>query len=426
MNYKKTKLKNGLRIITVPMKGTETVTVMVMVGVGSRFETEKEAGISHFIEHMMFKGTQKRPNYLDIAEELDSVGGESNAYTGKDRTAYYAKVDAKHIDTALDVISDIFLNSKFDEDEIKKESGAIIQEINMYEDVPMRNVGELFEGLLYWDNPLGRYIAGSKKTVASLKRKNFINYVSRFYLANDTVVCVAGKFNDKSVIRKVEKYFSSMEKGDKPEAKNVEERQEKPSMKIKFKKTDQTHLVLGVRAYPEDHKDRYILKVMSVILGGNMSSRMFSEIREKRGLAYYVHTNVEAYSDCGYIETSVGVEHKNVNLAIQTILGEYKKISIEKVGEKELKKAKEYIKGTAVMHLESSDAVASFFITQEIKRKKIMTQEEIFDKIDKVTPNDIVRVAKNIFVDSKLNLAIIGPHKNKAELQALLKLNSYK
>jgi len=421
MNYKKTTLKNGLRIITAPVKGTATATVMVMVGVGSRYESAREAGLSHFIEHMLFKGTQKRPTYLQIAEELDAIGGESNAFTGKDKTAYYAKADAKHMETALDVIADMYLNSTIEEAEIKKESGTIIQEINMYEDSPMRNAGNIFEQLMYPDNALGGDIAGSKKTVASFKRKDFVEYMEKFYVANDTVVCVAGKFNEKRTIAQIEKYFAGMRKGKKPIAEKIVEAQSQAEAKIKFKKTDQSHLVLGVRAYDENHKDRFVLSVMSVILGGNMSSRIFGEVREKRGLAYYVRTNIDSYQDCGYLATSAGVEHKNLALAVETILGEYKKIATEAVTTEELQKAKDYIKGRSIMNLESSDEVAMFLIEQEIDKKKIMTVAEIFARIDKVTASDILRVARDIFKEKGLNLAVIGPHKDSKKIQAILK-----
>jgi len=422
MNYKKTILKNGLRIITAPVKGTQTATVMVMVGVGSRYETEKEAGLSHFIEHMFFKGTQKRPTYTEISEELDSIGGESNAFTSKNRTAYYAKVDAKHIEVALDVISDIYLNSKVEEEEIKKEKGAILQEINMREDMPMSVVDELFENLLYKNNPLGRDTIGLKKTVASFTRKNFMQYMERFYLANNTVVCVAGKFNEKDIIQRIGKYFSSMKKAQKPGMKKVIENQKQAAIKIKFKETDQTHFILGNRAYDENHKDRFVLSLISVILGGNMSSRLFAEIREKRGLAYYVRTSTNLYEDCGYLGTQAGVEHKNLEEAVKIIVQEYKKMATEAVSKKELQRAKDYIKGRSVMNLESSDEVAGFLIDQEIKKKKIMTPEEIFARIDKVTVSDILRVAGDIFQEKILNLAIIGPHKDSKKLVNLLKL----
>lgn len=422
MHYKKHTLKNGLRIILAPMQETQTATVLVMIGVGSRYEKESEAGLSHFIEHMMFKGTKKRPTALHISEELDAIGGEFNAFTSKDVTVYYAKTDSKHLKTALDVIADIYLNSKLDSLEIEKEKGTIIQEINMREDNPMGDVGDVFEKLLYKKNSLGRYVIGYKKTVASFQRKNFIDYLKRFYVANDTVVAVAGKFNELEVITQLKKYFRQMKKGQKPLLRKIAEKQKSPAVEIKFKKTDQTHFSIGNRTYPENHKDRFVLGLLSIILGGNMSSRLFIEIREKRGLAYYVRTNNENYQDCGYLTTQAGVEHENFALAVATILQEYKKIATEKVTEKELQRAKDYIKGKSVMGLESSDEVAMFFIAQEIRKQKILTIQEIFQRIDKVTSSDILRVAKDIFRTDKLNLAVIGPHKNQAKLEALLKI----
>jgi len=422
MQYKKTKLKNGLRIITVPMKDTQTATVVVMVGVGSRYETDKEAGLSHFIEHMFFKGTEKRPTTLDISEELDAVGGEFNAFTSKDKTGYYAKVDSKHLSVALDVVSDMYLNSKIEEGEIKKESGTIIQELNMYEDMPMQKVGEVYEEMLYKKNPLGREIIGTKKTIASFKRKDFIDYMSRFYVANDTVVCVAGKFDEKKITKEIERYFSNMARGKKAAIQKVKENQKQNELKIKFKKTDQTHFVVGVRAYHENHQDRFALSLLSIILGGNMSSRLFIEVREKKGLAYYVRTAGDSFEDCGYLATQAGVEHKNLKLALETILKEYKKITTQEVSAKELRNAKDYIKGKSVMGLEASDEVAMFFIDQEVRKKRIMTMEEIFSKIEKVTIKDILRVAKDIFQNKNLNLAVIGPHKNSGEIKNILTL----
>lgn len=422
MKFKKTVLKNGLRIITVPMKETQTATVVIMVGVGSRYESKKEAGLSHFIEHMFFKGTKKRSTYLHIAEELDSIGGEHNAFTAKDVTGYYAKTDAKHIKTALDIVSDIYLNSKIDAGEIEKEKGTIIQEINMYEDTPMSDVGNVYDGLIYRGNSLGREIIGRKKTVGSFKRENFVNYMNRFYVAGDTVVSIAGRFNEREILEKIKKYFSGMTKGKKPNFKKIVEKQKKPQVKIKFKKTDQTHLIIGNRAYHENHNDRFALSLLSIILGGNMSSRLFVEVREKRGLAYYVRTGIDSYNDCGNISTQAGVEHKNLEETIKVILKECGKISSEKVEKKELQRAKDYIKGRSVMGLEASDEVAMFFVDQELKRKKIMTIDEIFKKIDRVTTDDILRIAKDIFRSNKLNLAVIGPHNNSKRLETILKL----
>lgn len=422
MNYKKTTLPNGLRILTVPMKNTETVTVVIMIGVGSRYETEREAGLSHFIEHMMFKGTKKRPTTLDISETLDSIGGEFNAFTSSDRTAYYAKVDAKHINVALDVISDMFLNSKMEEAEIEREKGTIIQEINMIEDAPMMDVEIVLGNLLYKKNPLGRHVAGFKKTVSAFKRKDFIDYLNRFYVANDSVVCIAGKFNKKKTLNLAKKYFSGMKKGVKPKYEKVVENQKESELMIKQKNTDQTHFLLGSRAFDFNHKDRFALGLLSIILGGNMSSRLFIEVRERRGLAYHVRTSVDAFEDCGYLATQAGVNHDKLEITIETILNEYRKIATEKVGKKELQNAKDFIKGKSVMGFESSDEVAMFFVDQEAKKKKIMTLPEIFKNIDKVTENDILRVAKEIFQNKKLNLAVIGPHKDGKKLEKILKL----
>ncbi|EKE16495.1 MAG: processing protease [uncultured bacterium] len=423
MTYKKTTLKNGLRIITVPMKGTETVTVMVAVGVGSRYESEKEAGLSHFIEHMLFKGTKKRPSTLAISEELDSIGGEFNAFTSKDRTAYYAKVDAKHIEKALDVVADIYLNSKLEQEEIDREKGTILQELNMYEDTPLRKVGDEFENLLYAKSSLGREIVGSKETIKKFSRKDFVRYMNKFYLSNDTVVCVAGKINEETVIDEVKKYFDGMRESIKPKTKKVTENQKEPQIRLKFKKTDQTHFIVGTRSYHQNHPDRFVLGLLATILGGSMmSSRLFIEVRERRGLAYYIRTSADAYQDCGYIATQAGVEHKNLKLALKTILEQYNKIANEKVSEKELQRAKDYIKGRSVMGFEASDEVAGFFIDQEIHREEILTLEDIFKKIDAVTAEDILRVAKDVFQQKKLNLAVIGPHKNEKEFLKIMKV----
>jgi predicted Zn-dependent peptidase len=422
MNYKKTNLKNGLRIITVPMQETQTVTVVAMVGVGSRYESEKEAGLSHFIEHMFFKGTEKRPTALSISEELDAIGGEFNAFTSKDSTGYYVKVDAKHIDTALDVVSDMYLNSKIEEVEVDKERGTIIQELHMYEDMPMRSVGDVFESLLYPGTFLGRDIIGYKKTIENFKRKDFLAYIKKFYLSGDTVICVAGKFDEKKIVDQIKKYFHEMLDGKKPQIKKVKEVQKVPAVKIKFKKTDQTQLIVGVRAYDLYSEKRFALSLLSIILGGNMSSRLFIEVRERRGLAYYVRTNTESFEECGYLATQAGVEHKNLVLALETILAEYKKIAVERVSEKELQKAKDYIKGKMVMGMEASDEVAMFFVGQELARKEILKREDIFKRIDSVTTGNILSVAKEIFQNKRLNLAIIGPHKNSEKLQRMLSI----
>ena len=422
MQYKKTKLKNGLRILTVPMKETQTATVIIIVGVGSRYEKESEAGLSHFIEHMLFKGTEKRPTTQIISEELDAFGGEFNAFTSKDKTLYYAKVDSKHIHNAFDIISDMFLNSKIEPKEIERERGTITQEINMYEDDPRRSVVDEFEKLLYKNDALGREIIGYKKTVAKFKRNDFAKYIKEHYHAGNTVICVAGKFDEKKIIADTKKYFGKFYKKNMPKIKEVKESQQKPAVRIKFKKTDQTHFVIGNRAYRRGHKDRYALSLLGVILGGNMSSRLFIEVRERRGLAYSVHTGGDTYQDCGYIATQAGVEHKNLEKTISVILDEYKKIATEKVSQKEIQKAKDFLKGRGVMGFEASDEVAMFYVDQEINKEKIMNLKEVFAKIDAVTANDILRVAKDIFKNKTLNCAVIGPHRNDKKILDIMKI----
>lgn len=424
MKFRKTIFKNGLRLITAPMKDTSTVTVIVMAGVGSKYETKSVNGISHFLEHMFFKGTKKRPRTKDISEALDSVGGEFNAFTGKEQTAYYAKVDAKHFDLALDVVSDIYLNSKIEEKEIDRERGVIIQEIKMYEDTPIVNIGDVFEELLYGDQPAGWEIIGTEKNIRQIKRQDFANHIKNFYTASNTVVCVAGNIEEKKAIEEIEKVFEKMEKGKNTSKKNIIEKQSAPRVKIKKKKTDQAHLILGFRAYDMFHPDRYALTLLANILGGSMSSRLFLSVRERLGLAYYISASYENYSDSGYLGIKMGVDidPKKIKKALQTVMKEIRKMRDKKVSDKELKKAKDNLKGRMALTLESSDEIASFLVSQELARKKIMRPKEIIDQINKVTAADIARVAKDIFKNEKMNLAMIGPGEDKIFLEKVLRL----
>lgn len=416
MKYQKHTLKNGLRIVLAPMVDTETATVIVMTGVGSRYETETENGLAHFLEHMFFKGTTKRPNTIDISRELDAIGAEYNAYTSKDHTAYYAKVAAHHWETALDVVSDLFLNATLEPEEIERERGTILQEINMYEDMPARRVGEHFEKLLYKEHPLGREILGPKKNIRSFTRRDFMKYLGRGYTAQNVVVGVAGKIDPKKVKKEIEKHFAHIRTGKKPVFKKIKQAQVKPEISIHHKKSDQTHLIVGVRAYDMFHNDRFALSLLATILGGGMSSRLFMEVRERRGLAYSVHTGVDTYHDAGYLATQCGVEHENLEKTIDVILSEYKKIAMEPVSAEELMKAKEYVKGHFALGMEGSDDVAGYLVTQETVRHQIMLPKERNKMIDRVTSADILRVAEDIFVNKKLNMAIIGPHTNDKRL----------
>jgi len=424
MHFKKTTFKNGLRLISAPMKETQTVTVVVAVAAGSKYENKKNNGLSHFLEHMFFKGTKKRPNTKDIASAMDNVGGEFNAFTGQESTVYYTKVDSKHLDLALDVVSDIYLNSKLDEKEINRERGVILQEINMYEDTPMLLVQEMFEELLYGDQPAGWRIIGPKENIERMKRKDFTDYMQKLYTAPNTVVCVAGNLDHEDVSKKVAKMFSGAKKGKMNTKPKVWEKQEKPQIKIKHKKTDQTHLVVGVRAYDMFHSDRFALSLLSNILGGTMSSRLFLSVRERLGLAYYISAAYENSSDSGYLTVRAGVDTdpKKIEKTLTTIISEIRNIRDRKVSEKELQKAKDNMRGRTALLLESSDEVASFLVGQELAKRNIETPDKILANIDKVTADDILRVAKDIFVNSKLNLAIIGPVEDKSYLEKILKL----
>ncbi len=422
MKYQKHTLKNGLRILLAPMQETGTATVIVMTGVGSRYESRAENGLAHFLEHMFFKGTTKRPTALDISKELDAIGAEYNAYTGKDRTAYYAKVEAHHWETALDVVSDLFLNATIDQEEIDRERGPVMQELSMYEDMPMRHIGDLWELHLYGDHPLGWEIIGPKENLKRFMRKDFIKYLNRGYVAENVVIGVAGKIDPKKVKKEIEKHFAGIRTGKKPVFKKAIDKQSKPALYVQNKKTDQTQLILGVRTYDMNHKDRYVLAVLSTILGGGMSSRLFMAVRERRGLAYSVHTMTESFHDAGYLATQAGVEHENLEKTIKVILGEYRQIATEKVEAAELTKAKEYIKGKMAMGLEGSDNVVEYLVSQETIRGTITLPEEKGMAIDKVTAEDVLRVAKDIFVNKKLNLAVIAPKASKEKLEKILTL----
>lgn len=404
------------------MQDTETATVIVMTGVGSRYETEKENGLAHFLEHMFFKGTKKRPDTHTITKELDAIGAEYNAYTAKDHTAYYAKVEAHHWETALDVVSDLFLNATLPQEEIDRESGTILQEINMYEDIPARRVGEYFEKMLYGDHPLGREILGPKENIKSFKRKDFIKYLNRGYTAQNVVVGVAGKIDPKKVKKEIERHFIGIRTGKRPIFKKITEKQSAPEISLHHKKTDQTHIILGVRAYDMYHKDRFALSVLATLLGGGMSSRLFMEVRERRGLAYSVHTGVDTYHDAGYLATQCGVEHENVEKTLTVILEQYRKITSELCGEEELRKAKEYMKGHFALGMEGSDDIVGYLVTQEVLRHKIMLPKERVKMIERVTAEDIRRVARDIFQNKKLNVAVIGPHTSKKKLAKILSL----
>ena len=421
MKFTKTKLKNGLRVITVPMKDNPTVTVLVLVETGSKYETKKKNGISHFLEHMCFKGTTKRPTAYAISSELDSLGSQYNAFTSQEYTGYYAKSDAKHFKQIFDVVSDIYLNSIFPEAEMQKEKGVIVEEINMYEDMPHRHVQDLFMALLYGDQPAGWNIAGTRENVKAMKHEDFVKYKHAHYVPKATTVIVAGKVKSDKVMREINKVFGNLKSTKKGIKIKIIEKQNKPKVLVEYKKTDQTHLVLGVRAFNTYNKDNPTLSVLSAILGGGMSSRLFIKLREELGAAYYVRASVDNYTDHGFLEISAGVSNHRATLVISEILKECKRLMIEEVTEKELQKVKEYLSGNMKLELESSDAFASFYGGQEILKKKILKPKEMELKVRKVTAKKVQDLAKKIFKNQTLNLALIGPFESKKEFEKILK-----
>lgn len=421
--YQLFKNPRGFKTLFIPYKATQTVTVLILAKVGSKYEEKRISGISHFLEHMLFKGTKKRPSPIEVAETLEKVGGVFNAFTGEEYTGYFAKVASDYLELAIDWVSDIYLNSLIPKNEVEKERNVIIEEINMYNDNPAADVQRMWKKVLYGDQPAGWDIAGFKTTVRQITQKDLIRYFRKNYVAQNTLVCVAGNFQKDKARKTISKYFKNIPQG-KPAIKPiVKERQSTPAMILKSKETEQTHLCIGFRAYNIFHPKRYALSLLAQILGGMMSSRMFVEIREKRGLAYYINSYYEAYPDTGYLVTSAGVDNQKTEEAIEIILREYKKIQEEGVSDEELKKAKQHLKGRMALSLETSDALASFYASQYVLTQKIKKLKEIFQEIDKIEKSDILKVARNLFVPAKLNLALIGPHKNRAKFQKLL--NNY-
>lgn len=405
------------------MPSFESSTVLVGVGAGSRYETKLNNGISHFLEHMAFKGTEKRPTAIDISTLIDGVGGEFNAFTGKEVTAYYVKSASTHVELCLDVLSDMLQNSKLLEQEIEKERGVILEEINLYEDTPARKIGDVYERLLYGDTPMGWDIAGEKDIIRKINREDFLSYMQSLYSPSNIVVVVAGGIDSEKTFDLVEKYFGGMNSFDTLRYEKVVEDQKKPGVLVRDKKTEQVHIALGVRTVPLTHSDHYALSVLAAILGGGMSSRLFHEVREKRGLAYYVRTSSEHYQDVGNLVSTAGLDPKRTEEGISVMVEEYKKIkTTSKPTDSELTKAKEYIKGHMVLELEDSRSVSSFFVHQEILEGKIERPEEIIKKIDKITLKEIVAVADKYLTENTLNLALIGNFKSGQNFENLLKL----
>ncbi|MEO8638061.1 MAG: pitrilysin family protein [Candidatus Taylorbacteria bacterium] len=423
MKFKRKVLKNGVRVVTVNLKDNPTVTVLVMVEAGSKYETKPENGISHFLEHMCFKGTKNRPKAIDIVRELDSVGAQYNAFTSQEFTGYYAKSNPKHVGKILDVVSDLYLNPLLPVEEIEKEKGVIVDEIAMYEDLPMQEVHNVFEELLYGDQPAGWKITGSKETVRAVTREKLLTYRSRHYVPVATTIIVSGNFNEGKILEDINSKFGSIPGNKKHDKLKVKESQSGPALKLEYKKTDQSHIILGVRAFNTYDKKNAILRVLSAVLGGGMSSRLFQKLRDQMGIGYYVQASTDASTDHGQFSVAIGTDVSKVEKAIVAILEELKRMKEELVPASELQKAKDYLIGNMHLSLETSDSLAEFYGLREIMRKELITPDELGEEVKKITSAQIKKVAREIFDNSKLNLAIIGPLDDEKKLKSLLKID---
>jgi len=420
--YSVHKFFNGLRVLLVPSKESLSFEIKVFVNTGSDFETKRINGISHFLEHLCFKGTKKRPSNLEITKLLDSVGASYNAYTSREVTSYYAETFKDHKDLAMDIVSDIYLNSIFPQEEIEKERGVILEEMSMEKDLPPRYIWDLWYKLLYGDQVAGWSILGREEVIKKLKREDFLNYSQSQYRSQSTLIAISGNFSKNQTLNSLKKYFKDIRKGKRQKKVIVKEKQTKPQVLLEYKKTDQTHLILGVRTFNMFDKRRYALAVLDTIFDGGMSGYLWQLVREKLGAAYYISTIGTSYTDRGYWGIKGGIDNERVELVLEEILKEWSKLKKEYLTLANLKKAKDYLKGKIALAVENVHSVASDYAYDLLFKNKIETHKEYLEKINKVTLRDLEKVSHQLLKPEKLNLAIIGPHKNKEKLLKLLKI----
>ena len=419
--YQKTTLDNGLRLITTTMPHTRSVSICIFIGVGSRYETEPQAGISHFIEHLCFKGTLKRTTAREISEAIEGVGGILNGGTDKELTLYWCKVAQHHFHLALDVLADMLLHSRFDPADIERERQVIIEEINMGKDSPSQLVNMLIDELLWPEHPLGRDIAGSKESVAAITRDMMLDYLAHQYLPSNTVVGIAGALQHQEMATAVGQALGDWADQQPRPGYSAYKEQKFPRMHIERKDTEQAHLCLALTGLPLLHPKRFTLDLLNVILGEGMSSRLFAEIRDRLGLAYSIHSYVEHFLDTGSVTIYAGVEPKNLPVAIKAILEQLSQLK-ETVPEAELTKAKELSKGRLLLRMEDNRSVAGWMGGQEILTNRILSVEQIVSIIDAIAAEELRQLAQELLVDSQLRLAVVGPVAGDEPLEELLKL----
>jgi len=416
MFYKKN-LKNGIRTLLAPVPGTKTVTILVLFGVGSRYEHKRINGISHFIEHMMFKGTHKRPTALSISKELDGVGAQYNAYTSKDVTGYWVKLDSTKLSLALDIVSDMLSNSTFQDAELQREKKVICEEIHMYKDNPIMYVDTLLEKIMFEPSSLGWDIAGDDKTVLAMTRNDLVKFRDAHYRGKNVVIGIAGNIEHEKGFVLLESYFGKSRGGVIKEnvfKKFDEPKRTKPTVLVSYKETEQVQIALGFYGYHYNHKDIYALSLLTILLGVGMSSRLFVNVREKHGLCYSIHAGYESFHDTGSFVVQAGLDKTRVHKAINLIMKELFKVKKQGVTKEELIRAKEYVRGKSAIQLEDSLSVASWYANQEVHHNELLTPEEKLTRYAQVSHEDIKRVAQKLF-SQQPHLAVIGPYKDEKE-----------
>jgi len=411
-------LGNGIRVLTAPMPQAQSVSCFLMFAAGSRYETADIGGIAHFAEHMFFKGTDRRPTARSISAEIDGIGGEFNAFTGKEFTGYYVKCAAATRDVALDVLVDMIRNSRFDAEEIEREKGVIVEEMNMYFDTPRDFVGGVYDSLLYGDHPLGRDVIGTKETVRAATRETFTSFLDRWYRPERMVVGVGGRIGD-DLLERLEELLGSIEPRETGAPEPAVIPANGSAVSVFTKQSDQAHIVLGARSYPLGHPDRFALQLLTTVLGSGMSSRLFTEVRERRGLAYYVFSSNAAFLDAGSLYAQAGVDIQRIDDAVSTIAAEVRRMAEEPVPAAELEKARAFAKGRFVLGIESPHGTIMYGLRREVLLGEAEEPEAMLAGLDAVTAEDIQRVAQDV-VGKQLKLAVIGPFEDAARFERLL------
>ena len=419
--FRKTTLDSGIRVVTSEMPHARSVSVGIFIGVGSRYETAEQAGISHFIEHLVFKGTSRRPTPKQISETIEGVGGVLNAGTEQEMTVYWCKVAEPYFEESLDLLFDMLRNSLFKPEDIDKERLVVIEELNMINDYPSYRVDALIDEMLWPSHPLGRDVGGTKASIIDITRDMMLDHMARCYSPSNVVVSVAGNLIHQKVVERVESLGGGWPSASPLSWSPIDHMQSAPQFRMEYRKTEQTHLSIAVPGVSLKHPDRYALDLLSVILGEGMSSRLFIEVRETKGLAYDVHSGVSHFLDCGAFVITAGVDPKRVYEAVQTILVEVSRLT-EGVPEEELAKAKRLIAGRLLLRMEDTRAVSGWMGNQELLLGHVSDLEEVMERIDAVTEDEIRRVATELLVTQRLNVAVVGPNRGQRRLQQLLKL----